>query len=61
MERIKIIHSSQQTEPGPLYPDRCLECPELHAETYGGVGFNRCVACAAAASRKATHREGLDS
>ncbi len=64
MERIKTIHPSEpseQTEPGPLYPDRCLDCPELYAETYGGVCFNRCAACATADRKKAKRREGLDS
>ncbi len=34
--------------PGPLYPDRCLECVELLADTYGGLRHSRCVDCLAA-------------
>ena len=46
--------------PGPLYPDRCLECPELLVETYGGIRHSRCVDCLAASramrNRAATMR-----
>lgn len=35
-------------KPGPLYPDRCLECLELAVETYGGVRQCRCIDCFAA-------------
>ena len=31
--------------PGPMYPDRCLQCPELLHETYGAVGYLRCAEC----------------
>ena len=34
--------------PGPLYPDRCLECVELWDDTYGGIRHNRCVDCVSA-------------
>ena len=34
--------------PGPLYPDRCLECPEILTEVYGGVRPLRCMHCLAA-------------
>lgn len=37
---------------GPLYPDRCLECPELRSETYGNVKPLRCVNCVAADLRR---------
>ncbi len=29
--------------PGPFYPDRCLECPELLSDGYGCVRHNSCV------------------
>lgn len=38
--------------PGPLYPDHCLECPELLVETYGGVRHCRCVDCLAASNMR---------
>lgn len=39
-----------QTTPaaGPLYPGRCLQCPELLAESYGCTAPLRCVDCVAA-------------
>ena len=37
-----------ETMPGPLYPDGCLECPELLVDTYGGIRHSRCVDCLAA-------------
>lgn len=38
--------------PGPLYPDRCLECPELWGETYGSVKPLKCVQCVAVSMRQ---------
>ena len=38
--------------PGPLYPDRCLECHELATETYGSVQPNKCAACVLADLRR---------
>lgn len=34
--------------PGPLYPDRCLECPVMLSESYGSTVPLRCVDCVAA-------------
>ena len=42
--------------PGPLYPDRCLECPELLNDTYGGVRHSRCADCVSAALRRDRRR-----
>ena len=39
-----------KTTPGPLFPDRCLECPALLIDTYGGVGHCRCIDCLSAAA-----------
>ena len=33
---------------GPLYPGRCIECPEILTETYGNHTRLRCVDCVAA-------------
>ena len=33
---------------GLLYPDRCLQCPEMLSEVYGCVKSLRCVDCIAA-------------
>ena len=49
------------TLPGPLYPDRCLECAELLRETYGAVTYLRCSGCVSAdlARTDPTGRKGL--
>ncbi len=44
-------NAHQQAElqrPGPHYPDRCIDCPEILAEFYGGVRPLRCMQCLAA-------------
>lgn len=33
------------TRPGPLYPDRCLDCPEMLDEDYGCVKGQPCIYC----------------
>ena len=33
--------------PGLLYPDRCLECPEILWEGYGCGQYARCAECVA--------------
>lgn len=33
--------------PGPLYPDRCLACPEILRESYGCGQYAHCAVCAA--------------
>ena len=44
-----IVKSARSQEmPGPLYPDRCLECPEILHETYGGCASLRCTKCVSA-------------
>jgi|GEM_PF-6461881 len=41
--RAETSHTAA-TLPGPLYPDRCLECPALLHEDYGSRG-GRCADC----------------
>ncbi len=50
---LQITSIEPETEPavpraGPHYPNRCLECPEMLAETYGCHTPLRCVECVAA-------------
>ena len=48
--KLATAESSRLVEitPGPFFPDRCLECPELWVDAYGGVRHTRCVDCLAA-------------
>jgi len=40
------------TVPGPLFPDRCLDCPELLEEGYGCVRRSRCSDCLTTSLRR---------
>jgi len=52
MEKVHTPPDETAELPGPLYPDRCLECPELLCECYGCVRHNKCVDCVAASLRQ---------
>jgi hypothetical protein len=54
MDKIHTPPDEAVTLPGPMYPDRCLECPELLCDDYGCVKHNKCVDCAAASLRQKT-------
>jgi hypothetical protein len=43
-----VKSARNQEIPGPLYPDRCLECPEILQETYGACASLRCTKCVSA-------------
>ena len=52
MEQVQTPPDELAEVPSPLYPDRCLECPELLCDGYGCVRHNKCVDCVAASLRK---------
>jgi hypothetical protein len=52
MEQVHKLPDKAAELPGPLYPDRCLECPELLCDGYGCVRHNKCVDCVAADRRR---------
>ena len=51
MEQVHAPPDEAVELPGPLYPDHCLECPELLCDGYGCVKHNKCVDCVAASLR----------